>query len=414
MNLTSDTLTATHLRRTIRMAAAGQAANLENAFAGIGNDTILGNALGNLLRGGAGNDRITGNAGNDQLEGGTGNDIYVFANAAVAEADTILELGGQGIDTLDFSAITTNVTVDLQSDANTASHLRRTVAMVGAGQVANLENVFGGSANDSITGNAANNVLVGNAGVDTLRGNSGDDQLNGGEGNDTLIGGTGSDRYVFANATVAQTDTITELTNEGSDWLDFSAVTTVLTVDLTKQLTTGVHANRTVRMALAGQEANLENVVGGSNANLIRGNAADNILLGGAANDILIGNAGNDTLEGRNGRDVIIGGVGADVQRGGLQDDLLIAGTTNFDANNAALQNIMDEWARTDATYSERIDHLKGTTAGGLNGATLITNATVADDTDVDTLEGQEDLDWFWAQLTDNLDRDLGNGEQLN
>ena len=49
-----------------------------------------------------------------------------------------------------------------------------------------IENITGGSGNDSIIGNAANNTLKGNAGNDNLFGKGGIDVLIGGEGHDTF------------------------------------------------------------------------------------------------------------------------------------------------------------------------------------------------------------------------------------
>lgn len=60
---------------------------IENAIGGRGNDTIVGNGVGNMLDGGAGNDRIDGGAGSDRiigglgadwLIGGTGKDVFEF------------------------------------------------------------------------------------------------------------------------------------------------------------------------------------------------------------------------------------------------------------------------------------------------------------------------------------------------
>ncbi len=51
---------------------------IEDAIAGAGNDSLTGNAAGNILQGGGGNDSLAGGAGNDRLEGGAGADIFIF------------------------------------------------------------------------------------------------------------------------------------------------------------------------------------------------------------------------------------------------------------------------------------------------------------------------------------------------
>jgi Ca2+-binding RTX toxin-like protein len=60
--------------------------SIENVVTGGGDDTIIGSAAANLLRGNAGNDHIEGRGGNDSLLGVSGNDTL---------------LGGAGFDTLD-------------------------------------------------------------------------------------------------------------------------------------------------------------------------------------------------------------------------------------------------------------------------------------------------------------------------
>jgi hypothetical protein len=66
-----------------------------------------------------------------------------------------------------------------------------------------IENVIGGSGNDTITGNAADNVLSGNSGADSLFGGLGADTLIGGAGSDTLDGGEGNDRIIYDAADAA-------------------------------------------------------------------------------------------------------------------------------------------------------------------------------------------------------------------
>ena len=55
-------------------------------------------------------------------------------------------------------------------------------AQIGADTLLHIENVTGGSANDSLQGDAENNLLNGSAGNDTLIGGGGDDTLDGGSG----------------------------------------------------------------------------------------------------------------------------------------------------------------------------------------------------------------------------------------
>ncbi len=52
---------------------------IDNAYGGTGNDTMIGNAVANVLRGGGGNDTITGGGGNDTIDGGPGTDTAVYS-----------------------------------------------------------------------------------------------------------------------------------------------------------------------------------------------------------------------------------------------------------------------------------------------------------------------------------------------
>ena len=65
-----------------------------------------------------------------------------------------------------------------------------------------------------------------------------------------------------------------------------------------------------------------------------------------------------------------------------------------------ALNAILAEWARTDLAYANRISHLNGSVGGGLNGANVLTAATVHDDAAIDQLFGENGQDWFLYRAT--------------
>ncbi|MDA1091585.1 MAG: S8 family serine peptidase, partial [Proteobacteria bacterium] len=87
-----------------RSMTIGAGTSIENAVAGDGNDTLIGNAQANTLRGARGNDILSGGGGNDTLIGGAGNDVFVVG---LNEGDDIIDdfQAGAGLgDRIDFSA----------------------------------------------------------------------------------------------------------------------------------------------------------------------------------------------------------------------------------------------------------------------------------------------------------------------
>jgi Ca2+-binding RTX toxin-like protein len=117
---------------------------------------------------------------------------------------------------------------------------------------------------------------------------------------------------------------------------------------------------------------------------------------GSTANNVLVGGAGTDTLQGGAGRDILLGGAGADTLHGNGGDDVIIGNITDYDSNLAALNALMAEWARTDADYNTRVNHLLGNTTGGNNGNVVLNLQTVHDDAAIDQLYGEAGLDLFF------------------
>jgi Ca2+-binding RTX toxin-like protein len=156
---------------------------------GAADDTLNGNDDNDTLIGGAGVDILNGNDGDDMLQGGTGNDTLN---------------GGKGSDTADFSDRVAAVVADLDG-----SKVLVQVGVAGEKDIINpvattadVENLKGGTAADTLTGTAAANIIWGGAGNDIIRGGSGNDSLygqgdvddiDGQAGDDYIVGGTGAD-----------------------------------------------------------------------------------------------------------------------------------------------------------------------------------------------------------------------------
>jgi hypothetical protein len=139
------------------------------------------------------------------------------------------------------------------------------------------------------------------------------------------------------------------------------------------------------------------------------GGAGHDRLQGGGGHNVVVGGAGNDLVAGGAGRDLLIGGAGADRLVGNQQDDILVAGSTAFDADEAALGLILAEWTSA-RTFAQRVANLGGA-AGGANGGVYLVggdgpDATVSDDGAEDVLTGSQGNDWFLVNTSAGTVRD--------
>ena len=120
--------------------------------------------------------------------------------------------------------------------------------------------IEGTNGNDALDGLDGNDILNAGAGDDILFANFGSDAFNGGNGNDTyVINGTAVENFAFEI-----------FLNQGSD-------------------------------QYGNTYSGIENVIGGTQNDLIWGNDADNLLDGAGGNDTLYGGLGNDVLDGGGG-----------------------------------------------------------------------------------------------------------------
>lgn len=200
---------------------------------GDGHDVVkTGSGYVELINTGDGNDNVTlGSGVLGHLRLGDGDDYVAVSETDPKYGDILW--GEGGTDTVDFSAFSVGVTVDL--GFNGWQNIGATP--VGFFQLMGLENAIGNAQADKLIGDAHANTLrglggndrllggggqdrlIGANGKDMLKGGSGADTLLGGKGNDTLVGGVGAD--VFAFAANAGTDTVTDF-QDGTDLLQIS------------------------------------------------------------------------------------------------------------------------------------------------------------------------------------------------
>lgn len=264
---------------------------VENAVSGAGNDTLIGNDVGNVLTGNGGHDRLSGNFGADTLNGGAGNDTMYGGTGADrllgGTGNDVME-GGEGNDTYYVNSTGDIVTETSVEDTDTVQ-----TALTNYTLGANLENLVLTSASNSTgTGNLLNNTITGGNGSDTLFGVDGFDFLIGGAGNDRLYGGNHGDDLNGG----AGNDSL--LGESGADWL------------------AGGLGNDTLLGGIEG-----DSLWGDDGNDRLEGGDGEDLLTGGTGNDILLGQAGADTLSGGDGADILNGGSGLDIYTGGAGAD---------------------------------------------------------------------------------------------
>jgi len=210
-----------------------------------GEDTLTGNANGNVF---------TAGAGNNTLARGLGDDLYVFGNGWGHDTVTEDPASGsdEGADTLDFSAITSAITVTINADGSLAvSDTNGNTVMAG-----NVENLIGGSGTNTLDYSLYDRGVV----VD-------------------LSTGEATGFYNVSGFTVVR----------GTDYKD-----TITGDDQAKTLTGGGSENRIDASAFSVGSVTLD------------GHAGNDTLIGGAGDDTLTGGAGIDNVDGRGGTNTLV------------------------------------------------------------------------------------------------------------
>lgn len=156
----------------------------KDSFSGTG---IAGGAPAPLrlaLFGDDGDDALQGGNGDDALHGGAGDDT--FRTAAAPDGADLYD-GGEGVDTLDYSARTAALKITMGAGADDGEQGENDDAQ------GSIERLLCGSGDDQVTGSAASEEIHGGPGKDVIHGGEGSDALNGEAGDDSLFGDDGDD-----------------------------------------------------------------------------------------------------------------------------------------------------------------------------------------------------------------------------
>jgi Ca2+-binding RTX toxin-like protein len=262
-------------------------------IAGTGNDTVQGDAGSDTLDGGDGDDNLTGGEGNDVIMAaggsdcllgndgsdilfdGTGNDAVHGGSGSdyvVAAADAANDVydGGEGRDTLDYSAAAESLTIDLGNAIANGGD-------TGHDQIANFEDVVGGSGPDHIIAGSTSLSMSGRAGNDCLEGGAGNDAISDGTGCDTVRAGGGDDRVLAA----ADEANDSYSGGAGQDQLDYSTATVSITIDLGEGTADGLDIGHDLI-------ASFEEIIAG---------AGDDRIVAGSSSVSMAGGDGDDTFE---------------------------------------------------------------------------------------------------------------------
>jgi Ca2+-binding RTX toxin-like protein len=256
--------------------------NIENVYGSGFDDTLIGSAASNQLRGNDGNDTLKGFGGADILFGVRGNDTLKGGGGADqlygGDGDDVLD-GGADIDVLEGGLGNDAYYVD-NADDEVIEHIGEgtdtVLTSVNYALPANVENLA-----TTDPDGTADLILWGNSSPNTIRGNNGDNVLKGFGGADQLVGRGGNDTYYVDN----WNDRILESGGQGLD---------EVRTNTSYMLTPGADVELLRTTADAGVGA--INLFGNSSGNEIRGNNGSNIIGGGGGNDFLTGLGGQDSF----------------------------------------------------------------------------------------------------------------------
>jgi Ca2+-binding RTX toxin-like protein len=262
--------------------------------AGFAASSVLGAAVGaatplNLtINGGPGADVLAGGAGSNTLIGGAGNDT--FLQGTVVHAETIQ--GGDGVDTVDYSARTLPVFVTPSSDTGLVSATPNSGNPGSGYVVGDILQVATGNAGLPATVEVASVVSGAIASVTVL------------DPGDGYVTSTVLTTALSGTGVGAELDITAAGANDGQGYQAAGAVGAERD---------SIASDVEIIMGGAGNDVLDAHAVAVTDVVLI-GNGGDDKLTGGGGNDDLCGGAGNDTFYENPGNDNVVGGAGIDTE----------------------------------------------------------------------------------------------------
>ncbi|MCC0809349.1 hypothetical protein FPV16_24655 [Methylobacterium sp. W2] len=323
----------------------------------VGLSYLSGGDFGDHFIAGIGDDTLKGEAGDDVLEGGAGADILN---------------GGTGNNTASYQHSLVGVVADL------SGLLTQTGDAIGDTFI-DIQNLIGTTFDDILVGNVTDNVLDGGAGDDILEGGLGSNIISGGSGQNTvsyqnihfslnagvninLSIGHAADLYDGVQISDTLIDIQNAVGSVGDDNLQGSAANNILQGGAGADLINGNGGVDTASYSLsasgvqvnlashygAGGDAegdtlyNIENLLGSTFADTLTGDALSNTLTGFGGGDALYGMGGNDRLVISDTPTMIDGGDGKDL--------LFVTGGGIVSLTEATFTGIEKVYVRNDAT----------------------------------------------------------------
>jgi Ca2+-binding RTX toxin-like protein len=300
-------------------------------------DVIVGSSGDDVIDAGAGDDIICAGDGNDEVSDGLGKDkVYLEGGDDTAIAYVFKDIqdvfdGGTGTDTADYSLRTTGVKLSLNAGADDGQEAE-------FDRLPAMENLIGGSNNDTLLGSNGNNVLDGGDGNDTISDLAGADTVFGGQGDDTVTQGITKDVG----------DTLDG--GDGVDLISYAARPAAafggVVIDLDS--TNGTSGQPQESDALSA----FENARGGQAPDAIVGTDGPNVIQAGNGANTVEGLGGDDTITTGTAIDLVYDGPGADLVTTGGECDRVVQddySTDNIQASGGSC-DVVD--------YSQRIENL--------------------------------------------------------